>query len=185
MQKLTLAYVQINRSAPWAKDPSFSGKGHEPCIRSPKLTTELQIDAWITEHAPEVFTNPTRHDIIMDDPDRRYTLTVARDSRQYFTTCEVQRYYDEGDDMQTTAPRITEHQAERLGVDLPPMECMQCHSTRAMCVCATHCAACWQPHESCECTPRVQVTKDGPAYLLPGVEPAPQVKGDATQTALF
>ena len=34
-------------------------------------------------------------------------------------------------------------------------------------------------------TPKVQVTKDGPAYLLPGVDPAPCQRGDAEQLAMF
>ena len=34
-------------------------------------------------------------------------------------------------------------------------------------------------------TPKVQVTKDGPAYLLPGVDPAPCQRGDAEQLALM
>lgn len=33
--------------------------------------------------------------------------------------------------------------------------------------------------------PKVQVTKDGPAYLLPGIEPAPKRKDDADQLAMF
>ena len=33
--------------------------------------------------------------------------------------------------------------------------------------------------------PKVQVTKDGPAYLLPGIEPAGEQRGEATQTAMF
>ena len=34
-------------------------------------------------------------------------------------------------------------------------------------------------------TPKVQVTKDGPAYLLPGVEPASKTKDDTEQLAMF
>ena len=33
--------------------------------------------------------------------------------------------------------------------------------------------------------PKVQVTKDGPAYLLPGVDPAPRKRGDADQLTMF
>lgn len=33
--------------------------------------------------------------------------------------------------------------------------------------------------------PAVVVTTDGPAYLLPGLEPTPVQKGDASQLAMF
>ena len=33
--------------------------------------------------------------------------------------------------------------------------------------------------------PKIQVTKDGPAYLLPGVDPAPRKRGDADQLTMF
>lgn len=33
--------------------------------------------------------------------------------------------------------------------------------------------------------PKVQVTKDGPAYLLPGIEPASKQEGDTEQLAMF
>jgi hypothetical protein len=142
--------------------------------------------------------------------------------------------YDEGEEMQTTAPRITEHQAERAGVDLPAIErpspfrqyrayvreCEQhIRARRAAQMIGDNLGvrmanACLNavvdrfeqydnvaafrllslaeyreqirlPLSAMRETPAMQVTKDGPAYLLPGVDPAPQVKGDATQTAMF
>ena len=40
-------------------------------------------------------------------------------------------------------------------------------------------------HDPYEPEPKVQVTKDGPAYLLPGIDPVGKQKGEATQTAMF
>lgn len=42
-----------------------------------------------------------------------------------------------------------------------------------------------QPKEEEPPALKIQVTKDGPAYLLPGVDPAPRKRGDADQLTMF
>jgi hypothetical protein len=74
----------IYRCAPWAKDPSVSGAGHDRAIQSPFPINETELTAWLTEHAPEVVgTEPVRY--LDDDDPRNYYYLIGRDGRGYRT----------------------------------------------------------------------------------------------------
>ena len=70
----------IYRCAPWAKDPSVSGAGHDRAIQSPFPINETELTAWLTEHAPEVIdAEPVR--FLDDDDPRNYYYLIGRDNR--------------------------------------------------------------------------------------------------------
>jgi hypothetical protein len=84
------AWIEIDRASPDSMDPYFSGKGHEPRIQSPKLTSDHEVQMFVAAYAPEALS--TEPSVTQSDPYVTHTITIALDPRAYTTAVYIHRY---------------------------------------------------------------------------------------------
>jgi hypothetical protein len=81
--------VQINRCAPWAKDPMFSSAGHDATIQCRDVMDKTGAVAFIKTHAPEVnLFDTTAYTHYADG----LHFIQAKDTRGYHTTVTINEF---------------------------------------------------------------------------------------------
>lgn len=85
------AYVQIDSCEPWAKDPSYSGKGHYPRQHSPLLTSPAEVAAYTESIVPvdALMWFHTLHNY----PETVATVASAKHNGRHYTIY-TQTYHD-------------------------------------------------------------------------------------------